>query len=201
MVGNFERPRRAGQEQDGEHGLAVEPALHGADGERERGQRLADLADAGDHAAVEQIEHLSGNDRHRDQRKELHEADEAEIERIVGQGVDLPADRHPLHHEGAVGERARAPEQHERAVARQGRVGGGGHGAAASAKGCRGADVSHARRMRCGFAPLQRNSEQRIDQPAVENHDLLGKARRRRRRTPRDPHSSRWRTASSRRCA
>ena len=82
------------QEQDGEHGLAVEPALHGADRERERGQRLDDLADAGDHAAVEEIEHLSGDDRGRDQRKELHQADEAEIERIIGQGVDLPADRH-----------------------------------------------------------------------------------------------------------
>ena len=56
MVGNFEGPRRAGQEQDSEHGLAVEPALHGADGERERRQRLDDLAGAGDHAAVEQIE-------------------------------------------------------------------------------------------------------------------------------------------------
>jgi len=121
--GNLERPRRAGQEQDGEHALAVEPALRGADGKRQRRQRLAHLADAGDHAAVEQVEDLAGDDRGRQQRKKLHQPDEAEVERIVGEGVDLPADRHPLHHEGAVGEGSRAPEAHERAMARQGRGG------------------------------------------------------------------------------
>ena len=133
---NLERPRRAGHEQDGEHALAIEPALDGAHGKRERRERLAHLAGAGDRAAVEQVEHLSGDDRRREQGKELHEADEAEVERIVGERVDLPAHRHPLHHEGAVGERPRAPEANERAVAREGRGGGGGgHGSCASAKG------------------------------------------------------------------
>ena len=127
MVGNLERPRRAGQEQDGEHALAVEPALHGADGKRERrrapcppGRRWRPRGGRTGRATCP-----ATIERH-EQRKELHEPDEAEVERIVGERVDLPAHRHPLHHEGAVGERPRAPEAHERAVARQGRGVGGG---------------------------------------------------------------------------
>ena len=81
----------------------------------------------GDEAAVEQVEQLPGDHRHRHDREELHQPDEAEIERIVGQLVDLPADRDALHHEGAVAEGARAPEQHERAMARQA-LGGGSVG-------------------------------------------------------------------------
>ena len=84
-----------------------EPAARGADREQERGERLAGLADGGDDAAVDEVEHLAGDDRHRNQRKELDQADEPEIERVAGEIVDLPADRHALHHEGAVGEGAR----------------------------------------------------------------------------------------------
>ena len=101
---DLEGARGAREKQDGEHGLAAEPALRGADGKQERRQRLADLTDAGNDTAVEQVEHLPGDDRHRDQWKELHQPDQTEVERIVGELVDLPADRHALRQEGAVGE-------------------------------------------------------------------------------------------------
>jgi len=146
--------------------------------ERERGQRLAYLTSGDDDAPVEAVGDLADDHRQDHQRHELHQPDQAEVERIVGELVDLPADRHPLHHVGAVGEGARAPKQHERAVARQRGSGGLGHGVRARAEwravcrsgGCRGS----------------RSSRQ----------SGLGRRRARRGRG-----SGRWRTTWFRRCA
>ena len=49
----------------------------------------------------------------------LEAAFTAEVERIVGKVVKLPADRDRLHLVGAAGRGAGAPEQHERALAQQ----------------------------------------------------------------------------------
>ena len=116
---HLERAGRAGREQNRKHGVAAERTARGTDGQRERRQRLAHLAGGDDEAAIEQIGDLADDDREAHQRHELHEPDEAEIEGIVGEFIDLPADGDPLHHVGAVSEGARAPEQHERAVTRQ----------------------------------------------------------------------------------
>ena len=75
-------------------------------------------------AAIEQIGDLADDDREPHHRHELGEPDQAEVEGVVGELVDLPADGDTLHHVGAVGEGARAPEQHERGMARQRRGGG-----------------------------------------------------------------------------
>jgi hypothetical protein len=115
---------RARREQNRQHGVAGERVARGADGKRERRSRLAQLADGDDEPTVEQIGDLADDDREPHQRQELHQPDQAEIEGIVGELVDLPTHRDALHHVGAVGEGARAPEQHERAVARQRRGGG-----------------------------------------------------------------------------
>ena len=62
---------------------------------------------------------LADHQRQHDDGKELHQADQAEVERIVGEIVKLPADRDRLHLVGAAGRGAGAPEQHERALAQQ----------------------------------------------------------------------------------
>ena len=78
--------------------------------------RLDDLAGRQDRAAVIAIGHLPDHQHQQDAGDELHEADEPEVERIAGQFVELPADRHHQHLVGHRGRHAREPELHERAV-------------------------------------------------------------------------------------
>ena len=96
-----------------------EKAAERADREGRRGQRLDDLAGADHDAAVVTVGDMADQQAQHHHRKELHEADEAEIEGAAGQFVDLPADRHRLHLIGAVGRGARAPIGHERAMLEQ----------------------------------------------------------------------------------
>ena len=82
--------------------------------------RLDDLAGDQHEAAVVAIGHLSDHEEQQHRGNELDQPDQAEIERIVGQRVELPADRDDQH---VVADRhgdPREPEQHERPVAQDG---------------------------------------------------------------------------------
>ena len=49
-------------------------------------------------------------------RHEFHQADQAQVQHIAGQLVEVPTDGHGEHLETAGGEDARQPERDERAV-------------------------------------------------------------------------------------
>src|SRR5262249_7306864 len=69
--------------------------------------------------------------RHQDEqegRDKLHQPDEAEIERVVGELVHLPADRHRLHVQRNGGGNARGPELDERPLPQQRNRRGLAHG-------------------------------------------------------------------------
>jgi hypothetical protein len=115
----LEGARGSGDQDQRQDRRAIEPALQGAEREQGGTNRLDHLAGARNGAAVEMIGGLADRQRQHDDGKELHQADQAEVERIVGEVVELPADRDRLHLVGAAGRGAGAPEQHERAMAQQ----------------------------------------------------------------------------------
>ena len=98
---HLECPRRAREEQERQHAVAGEPSRS-----RCRAQAQALRAPwppgtmAATSAAIEPIGDLADHDREHHHRKELHEPHQAEIQGIAGEVVDLPSDRHALHHEG-----------------------------------------------------------------------------------------------------
>ena len=65
---------------------------------RQNGNRQCfdDLRDESDRAPVIAIRHMAGDHEQTDGRDELHEPDQPEMERAVGQFVHLPADRDDL---------------------------------------------------------------------------------------------------------
>ena len=77
-------------------------AAERAEREGRGGQRLDDLAGADHDAAVVAVGDVADHEAEHHHGKELHEADEAEVEGAAGQFVDLPADRDRLHLVGAV---------------------------------------------------------------------------------------------------
>ena len=66
-------------------------------GQNRDSKRLDDLRRGGDGAAVVAIRHMAGEKKQRDGGNELHQPDEAELERASGQRIHLPADRDRLH--------------------------------------------------------------------------------------------------------
>jgi hypothetical protein len=74
--------------------MAVDPSAQAGHGHAGGQQRLDRLAGAHDAAPVEAVGHVP---RHQDQhhrRQELHQPDHAEHQRVAGQVIHLPADRH-----------------------------------------------------------------------------------------------------------
>ena len=118
----LEGARGSGDQDQRQDRAAIKPALQGAEREQGGADRLDHLAGSGNGAAVEMIGGLADHQRQHDDGKELHQADQAEVERIVGEIVELPTDRDRLHLVGAAGRGAGAPEQHERAMAQQRRL-------------------------------------------------------------------------------
>src|SRR5262249_41165556 len=98
---------------------AARAAGGGAGGEPRGGGRLGELTDRGDEAPVVAVRDLADDQGEQHDRRELREADQAEVERAAGQVVELPADRDPQHVECAVGEHPRAPEQGKRGMSEQ----------------------------------------------------------------------------------
>ena len=74
-------------------------------------------ADRHDGAAAKAVGDRAGDEHEQQRRKELREADEAEVERIAGQVVDLPADRDRLDLHGEARGEPRQPVFHEGARA------------------------------------------------------------------------------------
>jgi hypothetical protein len=95
--GTLERPRGADQRDDGEDA------------------RIA-LAHHGDETTVAAIGDLSDQERQEDDRQELRQADQPEIERAAGQRVELPAHRDAQHLEAHAGQGPRGREERERRV-------------------------------------------------------------------------------------
>ena len=67
-----------------------------ADGENGDRQRFDHFAEEGDHAPVVAVGDMAGEQEESGHRDELHEPDQAEMERAAGQRVHLPADRDDL---------------------------------------------------------------------------------------------------------
>ena len=110
-------------EQNCENGFAREPAGERPECERQRGAGVDGLANAQHRWAVETVSDLADQQRQRDERQELREPDQTEIERAAGQVVDLPADPDRQRHIGGHGKYPRAPEHHERTVRGELRLG------------------------------------------------------------------------------
>ena len=108
-----------GTDQQGhsEDGVAPEPARSGAHEQDHDRDRQRKLADADDDAPVEPVGGIADRKRQRDQRQELGEANQAEIERAARQRVELPADRHGHDVERDRRRHPGAPEPHEPAMA------------------------------------------------------------------------------------
>jgi hypothetical protein len=115
----LERARGSGGGDDPEDDRLAQPSAERPEGQRRDGAGDDEPADADDDATVVAVGGVPDDQRQQDHRRELHEADEAEVQRAAGQGVDLPADRHRLHVERDRGEDARAPVQRERRMTEQ----------------------------------------------------------------------------------
>jgi hypothetical protein len=59
------------------------------------------------------VDGLPNDQRHRDDRYELHQPDQAEVERVAGHRVDLPTDRDRKHLIGGRRSGPSAPEIRE----------------------------------------------------------------------------------------
>ena len=78
-------------------------------------------------APVVAVGHLPDDEKQQHRGDELDQSDKPEIERIAGQRIKLPADRHDEHLVAERDRQAREPEQHERPVAQDGVGMRGGH--------------------------------------------------------------------------
>jgi hypothetical protein len=85
------------------------------------------LSEQHDAPPFELIRDMPGRQRKQHRRHELHQPDQAQVERTAGDRIDLPADRHRQHLESETRRDARKPERDERGVSEQG-VGAIGHG-------------------------------------------------------------------------
>src|SRR3989442_288085 len=94
-------------------------SMTGSDVRVRRLGRLHELADRGHQAAIVTVGGLSDGQGEQGDRRELHEADQAEVERAAGQVVELPADRDAQDVERDVGQDPRTPEEGERGVGAQ----------------------------------------------------------------------------------
>ncbi len=136
LLGGIEKG--AGDAEDEENGEDRPDRGRAAQDEDEQGsraQRFRAQADRDDDAAVVAVGGGAGDQHQKQRRRELDEADDAEIERIAGEVVDLPADGDADDLGGEGGGEPRHPQQGEAAMAKRGpgrlgRVGifGRGHG-------------------------------------------------------------------------
>jgi hypothetical protein len=99
--------------------LCVHPlADHKQDAGDEHGQSTGDGRDRPPRHPVGEMPRRQCKDR---QREELREADEPEIERVVADRVDLPADRDHHHLRGEAVRQQRRPQQSKWPEAERGR--------------------------------------------------------------------------------
>jgi len=101
----------AEDDEEAEDASDADRAGRGEGEEGEGGDAFGDLADRDDHPPVEAVGKRAGDEDEEERRRELDQADEAEIERVAGHVVDLPADRDADDQRGEGREHARQPEQ------------------------------------------------------------------------------------------
>ena len=82
--------------------------------------RLDQLAADQQQAAVVAVGDLAHHEEQQHRGNELDQPNEAEIERVAGQRIELPGHRHDEHLVARRDREAREPEQHERPVAQDG---------------------------------------------------------------------------------
>ena len=87
---------------------------------REAAGALGELAERHDQPPVEAIGDRAGDENEEQRRQELDQADEAEVEGIAREVVDLPADGDADHQRGEAREQPRRPEEHEAPMAKRG---------------------------------------------------------------------------------
>src|ERR1019366_2924625 len=109
----FEGARAADQEHRAEQQVAGQDAGQQGRDDHDRGERIDAVRGAHDQAAVVTVGGVAYQQRQHDRRHELDQPDQAEIERAVGELVDLPADGHGQHLVAHGGGEPRQPEQHE----------------------------------------------------------------------------------------
>ncbi len=107
-------PARAPTVRKGQSSFAPESVINDED---RRDHDLEDEADGDDRAAREAVGDLPRGQGENQQRQELGEPDEAEVERILVDQVDLHADRDDEHLEREPARERRRPEERERAQA------------------------------------------------------------------------------------
>ena len=114
--GILERAHGAEDREDAEDAVTPEPAAEAAERQGGVAGGLRQLAGDDDEPAIAAVRHLSDDQRQRDGRHELHEADEAEIERAARQRIELPADGDGLHVQREGDQHPRRPEERERGI-------------------------------------------------------------------------------------
>src|SRR5215813_8183660 len=91
--------------------------VEGKQEQQKEARAKAGIAQNQDFAAVENICNVSRDEKENDAGKELREANKTEVERALGDFVDLPADGDGLHFHGEHDETARRLKNRERGVA------------------------------------------------------------------------------------
>jgi hypothetical protein len=88
-------------------------ALLGKNQQQARTNRVACIAHAQNLAAIEAVGSVAGDQKQKNARQELCQANQPKIERAVGDLINLPTNRNGLHFDGGDDEKTRYLEQHE----------------------------------------------------------------------------------------
>ncbi len=88
----------------------MQPVKIAADCQERQSHAFERLTDADDCLAVELVRNMPYYQHEQKHRQELHETDHAQRKGAVGEGIDLPADRHSRHLEGYGGADSGDPE-------------------------------------------------------------------------------------------
>ena len=102
-----------GTEQEGqpEDQLTADVVGGAAHGQGQCDQRLQALAQGGDTAPVIAVGDVAGMQHEQHPRGEFHQADQAQVQHIAGQLVEVPANGHGEHLKAAGGEHTGQPER------------------------------------------------------------------------------------------
>jgi len=125
--GHFKGARGAEQEGEDKDHLAGHIAGQAANGQGHGNQRLHGLTDSRHLAPIIAVGHMPGVQHEQHAGNEFHQADQAQVQHVAGQLIEVPADGHSEHLEAAGGEDPRQPERDERAVVTQQQRGFIGH--------------------------------------------------------------------------
>ena len=113
---HFEGARGAEQEREDEDHFPGDMVGRAADGQRQGDQGLQGLADGRDLAPVIAVGDMPGVQHEQHARGKFHQADQAQVQHVAGQLIEVPADGHGEHLKAAGGKHPGQPERDERAV-------------------------------------------------------------------------------------